>query len=192
MKTFSDQLFPTDIAYGTSGGPEYATDIVITKSGKEQRNCNFQRPRYRYNVAHGVKNQQQLLQLISFFRNHKGQAIGFRFKDWVDYQAHNQNLKPITTKEYQLVKFYDTDERIITKPVINSVQLYQNKKKIESNRYQIDYKSGRVTFDQEVSGSLTADFHFDVPVRFAHDKLSASMDNYNAYSWADISLVEIL
>jgi uncharacterized protein (TIGR02217 family) len=84
--------FPTDIAYGSAGGPEYSTDIVITQSGYEQRNANWLQARARYNVAHGVKTQAQLNTLIAFFRSRKGRADGFRFKDWTDYQATAQAI----------------------------------------------------------------------------------------------------
>lgn len=89
---FVEVRFPTDIAYGSAGGPEYSTDIVITQSGYEQRNVNWSQARARYNVAHGVKTQEQLDTLIAFFRARKGRADGFRFKDWTDYQATAQRI----------------------------------------------------------------------------------------------------
>ena len=49
---FIEVRFPTDIAYGSAGGPEYSTDIVITQGGYEQRNVNWSQARARYNVAH--------------------------------------------------------------------------------------------------------------------------------------------
>jgi hypothetical protein len=73
---FHEVRFPTDISYGSSGGPEFSTDIVITSSGHEQRN-------------------------------------------------------------------------------------------------------------------ITADFEFDVPVRFDTDRLSARLESYGVSSWTDIPLVEI-
>lgn len=52
---FIETRFPDDISYGSGGGPEYLTDIVITESGHEKRNIGWAAPRGRYNVAHGVK-----------------------------------------------------------------------------------------------------------------------------------------
>ena len=89
---FVEEQFPTDISYGSSGGPEFSTDIVTAQSGHEQRNSNWAEARARYNVAHGVKSQTQLDALIAFFRARKGRACGFRFKDWIDYKASNQLL----------------------------------------------------------------------------------------------------
>ena len=48
---FIETQFPTDISYGSSGGPEYATDVVISQSGAEQRNVNWTQARARFTVA---------------------------------------------------------------------------------------------------------------------------------------------
>jgi len=39
--------------------------------------------------------------------------------------------------------------------------------------------------------TITADFQFDVPVRFDTDRLSATIDSYGSNSWRDIPIVEI-
>src|SRR5688500_4642354 len=107
---FIEIRFPTDISYGSGGGPEYSTDIVITQSGYEQRNANWAQARASYNVAHGVKTQAQLDTLIAFFRARKGRADGFRFKDWTDYQATGQALGTGDGVQtgFQLVKSYSS------------------------------------------------------------------------------------
>ena len=38
---------------------------------------------------------------------------------------------------------------------------------------------------------ITADFEFDVPVRFDTDRLSARLDDYGVNSWNDIPLIEV-
>ncbi|MGE3714831.1 MAG: DUF2460 domain-containing protein, partial [Alphaproteobacteria bacterium] len=127
---FVEARFPTDIAYGSVGGPEYSTDIVMTASGHEQRNINWAEARARYNVAHGIKSQIQLDALIAFFRARKGRANGFRFKDWTDYQASAQHIGTGdgSTVSFQLRKQYIngsvTENRTITKPVDGSLTIY--------------------------------------------------------------------
>src|SRR6185295_947457 len=124
---FIETRFPTDIAYGSAGGPEYSTDIVITQSGYEQRNANWSAARARYNVAHGVRTQAQLDDLIAFFRARKGKAHGFRFKDWTDYKIVAQVLGTGTGSQtaFQLVKTYTsggvTETRILAKPVAGTL-----------------------------------------------------------------------
>ena len=196
---FIEVAFPSDIAYGSAGGPEYSTDIVITHGGYEQRNVNWAQARARYNVAHGVKTQAQLDALIAFFRARKGRADGFRFKDWSDYKATAQAIGTGngTNKIFQLVKTYSSgnivETRTITKPVSGSVSVYVNSVLQSDSSYSLDTTTGKITFvTAPANGSVvTADFEFDVPVRFDTDRLSATLDSYGVSSWNDIPLVEI-
>lgn len=72
--TFHEVRFPDDIAYGATGGPEFATSVVATASGYEQRNINWSSARGRWDVTSGLKKQTQLDTLIAFFRARKGRA----------------------------------------------------------------------------------------------------------------------
>lgn len=196
--SFVEVRFPDDISYGSSGGPEYATDVVATESGHEQRNINWQDARARYNVAHGVKTQAQLDALIAFFRARKGRAIGFRFKDWGDYRGINQLLGTGdgSAVQFQLVKRYasgGTEEmRAITRPVAGTVNIYLDSM-LKTSGVTVDTVSGLVTLSPAPGAgvSVTADYEFDVPVRFDTDLLSASIDAYGVHSWHDIPLVEL-
>lgn len=196
---FIETRFPTDIAYGSAGGPEYSTDIVITQSGYEQRNANWSQARARYNVAHGVKTQTQLNSLIAFFRARKGRADGFRFKDWTDFKATAQAIGTgnASTTQFQLVKTYIsggiTDTRTITKPVSGTLNIYFNSVLQSGSLYSLNTTNGMVTFTTApASGvAITADFEFDVPVRFDADRMVSTLDSYGSYSWSEIPIVEI-
>lgn len=85
--TFHEIRFPEDISYGSTGGPEFSTNIIETNNGSEYRRINLSYPRNKYNVMYNTKSKDQLVRLIHFFYIHKGKAIGFRFKDWLDYKA---------------------------------------------------------------------------------------------------------
>jgi uncharacterized protein (TIGR02217 family) len=87
MSGFHEVRFPDNIAYGATGGPEFATTVVATGSGHEKRNVNWSEARGRWDVASGLKKQAQIDELIAFFRARRGKAYGFRFKDWTDYKA---------------------------------------------------------------------------------------------------------
>lgn len=196
--SFDEIQFPPDISYGSSGGPTYATDIVISASGYEQRNISWAQARARYNVAHGVKTKAQLEQLIAFFRARKGRAIGFRFKDWTDYTANAQILGTgnAARTSFQLVKRYNSgaseEVRVITKPVSGSVVVKVNGA-VRTSGFTIDYTKGLVQFSvAPLTGqTVSADFAFDVPVRFDTDRLSATLDEYGVHSWLDIALIEV-
>lgn len=198
MTGFADVQFPPDISYGSSGGPEYTTDIVISSSGHEQRNVNWSQARLRYNVAKGVKTASQLSNLIAFFRARKGRAYGFRFKDWSDFRAVGEVLGTGdgSTTEFQLVKRYVSggvqETRSITKPVAGTVSVYKNAV-LQNSGVSVNMNTGVVTFTTAPANgqSITANFEFDVPVRFDTDRLAATMDSYGTHSWEDIPLVEI-
>lgn len=196
--SFVETQFPSDISYGSSGGPEYATDIVITHGGHEQRNINWSQARARYNVAHGVKTKVQLESLIAFFRARKGRAIGFRFKDWTDFKVTGQSLGTGNgvLNQFQLIKTYSnggTEEyRTISKPVNSTVKIYKAGV-LQTSGVTINHTTGLVVFTTAPNSgqAITADFEFDVPVRFDTDRLAATLDAYGVQSWQDIPLIEV-
>lgn len=190
--SFVEVQFPTDISYGANGGPIFLTDVVATVSGHEQRNSKWSQSRAKYNVASGIKTEAQWQALIAFFRARRGMAIGFRFKDWSDYKAENQPLKSLGGNEYQLVKQYVSGaavyEREISKPVTGTVKLYEDSI-LQASGWSIDTATGIIT--TSLSGTLSADFEFDVPVRFDTDEMSISMDSFDAGNWGSIPLIEV-
>lgn len=85
-----------------------------------------------------------------------------------------------------------TESRTITKPVSGTISIYFNGVLQSSALYSANLTNGQITFISApgVGVNITADFEFDVPVRFDIDRLSASMDDYAVGSWNDIPLVE--
>ena len=77
MSGFHEVRFPDNIAYGATGGPEFATTVVATGAGHEKRNVNWAEARGRWDVASGLKKQAQIDELIAFFRARRGKAYGF-------------------------------------------------------------------------------------------------------------------
>jgi uncharacterized protein (TIGR02217 family) len=195
---FADVQFPPDISYGSTGGPEYATDVVISTSGYEQRNVTWSQARARYNVAKGVKTKDQLATLIAFFRARKGRAYGFRFKDWTDYvgTAEPIGAGDASSTQFQLAKRYSnggvSETRSITKPVSGTVRIYKDAV-LQTSGVSVSASTGVVTFTSAPADgvAITADFEFDVPVRFDTDRLAASLDSYGTHSWQDIPLIEV-
>ena len=195
---FIETRFPTDISFGSAGGPEYSTDIVITQGGHEQRNINWSAARARYNVAYGVRTQEQLSALITFFRARKGRADGFRFKDWTDYKATAQSIGTGngTATSFQLIKTYTsggiTETRTITKPVSGTVKIYLDGV-LQTTGVSTSTVTGVATFTTAPANgkAITADFEFDVPVRFDTDRLSAVLENYGVATLSDIPVIEV-
>jgi uncharacterized protein (TIGR02217 family) len=198
MQDFVEIRFPTDIAYGSSGGPAFSTDVTISQNGYEQRNSNWQQARARYNVAHGLKTRVQMDALIAFFRARHGRAVGFRFKDWSDYQANTQGIGvgDGMRREFQLIKRYGSggQEQIrpILKPVVGSVEVRVNDL-LQTSGVSVDTSNGVVSFvTAPVNGAIiTASFEFDVPVRFDTDALDVTLEEIEAFTANAIMLVEL-
>ena len=52
---FHEVLFPVDIALRARGGPRRRTDVVVTGSGREERNARWAHSRRHYEAGYGVK-----------------------------------------------------------------------------------------------------------------------------------------
>ena len=171
----------------------------MTGSGYEQRNINWSQAKCKYQAAHGVKNENQMRRLLAFFRARRGKAYGFRFKDWLDFTGSREMIgvgdgKTIT---FQLIKTYIddagyTEVRKIRKPVTGTVRVYLDGAE-QTDGWSVNFTTGIVTFtatpDTEVI--ITADYEFDVPVRFDTDHCPLSIKEWDIYSWDNIPLVEI-
>ena len=198
MTGFHEVRFPDNIAYGATGGPEFATTVVVSGAGHEQRNVNWAEARGRWDVGSGLKDQARLDELIAFFRARKGRAYGFRFKDWTDYKATGQLLGTgdDARTQFQLVKHYPSGSvieiRPVTKPVAGTVRIYQDA--IEQLAgWSVDVTTGLITFTAApmVGVQITADFEFDVPVRFDTDHMAVTIETFGLHRWQQIPIVEL-
>jgi uncharacterized protein (TIGR02217 family) len=157
MAAFAEVRFDTGyIIYGTSGGPEFSTDIVAVNSGSEFRNANWSYAKGQWDYGERKVLEAELILIRNFFRARKGRAQGFRFKDWADYKDENNGIVGLTgladgtVGPFQLVKKYtsgtDNDYRLIIKPVAGTVTLYDNGTLIDASYYTVDTTTGLVTF----------------------------------------------
>src|SRR5574337_292563 len=134
--------FPDDLAVWAMGGVCFNTTVVGSTSGREERNILWQFGRGRWDLQNTFRKNGQAADgltvqyLRNFFRYMKGQAYGFRFRDWTDYQDEGHGIlgAPVTSYShapapsgtgtgiptYQLYKAYAAtplaDYRIISKP----------------------------------------------------------------------------
>lgn len=195
---FAETQFPTDIAYGSSGGPVFSTEVVVGHNGSERRNQSWSQARARYNLGSGIKTPEQMAALIAFFRARAGRATGFRFKDWSDFVGLNQPLGigNGTRRQFPLVKRYSDGGqqqlRPITKPVHGSVTIYANGVAV-SEGVSVNPTNGVVTFTIAPAAgiTLTADYEFDVPVRFDTDHLDVALEDVGTQNVRDIALIEL-
>jgi uncharacterized protein (TIGR02217 family) len=145
-----------------------------------------------------LKKQAQIDELIAFFRARRGRAYGFRFKDWTDYKATGQLLGTgdDAKTQFQLVKHYPSgsaiEVRTITKPVAGTVKVYLDGA-LQLSGWSVDTTTGLVTVNTApaLGVEVTADFEFDVPVRFDTDHMAVTIETYRLHAWQQIPIVEI-
>lgn len=199
---FYEINFPENVSIKSKYYIEYDTQINRSKNGREQRVSNKDEPLLYYNIVSGIKTKEEIDSIIKLFKFVKGRAIGFRFKDWLDYSAINQTIGvgDDETVEFQLIKTYTTilnNENIIhirkiTKPVKSTVNIFVGGVNYNDN-LTINYTNGKIIFKNPVPMNevITANFEFDVPVRFDNDTLEILMRNINSGEINNIRLIGI-
>jgi uncharacterized protein (TIGR02217 family) len=184
--------------------------VVETDSGAESRNQRWSYPRHKYDIGYGIRTLDRLENLLSYFHVVAGKAIGFRYKDWMDFKSCARTGTPATTDSaigtgtgslatFQLVKTYTqgayTRARKIVKPIASTVLVaVAGTTKTVTTHYTLDATTGIVTFTggnlPTAGQAVTAGFEFDVPCRFDSDDLPISLD-YLKSGAASVLLIEL-
>jgi uncharacterized protein (TIGR02217 family) len=196
MRNFLEIRLPENISLAAEGGAQYSTDVVTSATGYEYRNVNWINSRAKYNLAPAICSEDELSELISFFRICKGKAIGFRFKDFSDFRVNDQLIAngDGLTKTFQLMKSYQLgaleEIRNISKPVEGKISIKIDGKSVD---FKCDFTTGKIDFEHApyIGAGIYADFEFDVPVRFDTDHLSSSLQAYVEQNIKDIPIVEL-
>jgi uncharacterized protein (TIGR02217 family) len=200
---FEDVNFPLEIGAEASVAPAFSTNVVTSSSGNEFRNANWQQARLRFDAGPGVRSDADIETLLAFFRARRGAAVGFRFRDTYDFSscgmtgAASANDQQIGAGDGVAVRFTLTktysggEERRITRPVAGSVRVAVNGDE-QASGWSLG-PMGEVQFDTPpAAGSVvTAGFLFDVPVRFADDRIEVNRATFLAGEAPSVPLIEI-
>ncbi|KAB7649026.1 DUF2460 domain-containing protein [Polymorphobacter fuscus] len=205
MASFHDVRFPLQLGFGAAGGPEFSTQIVVTGSGHEQRNSQWSDALVHYDAGVGIRSEADLALLVAFFRARRGQAHGFRFRDPIDHRSGSGAAVAATdaqlgigdggTTRFALVRHYgdgdDVQVRRITRPVAGSVVVAIDGV-VQASGWQLA-DLGQVDFDvpPPPGAVVTAGYEFDVPVRFAADRIDVSIAGWRAGELPSVPLVEL-
>ena len=202
VDSFDDVRFPVALGREASVEPSFSTAVVTGAGGGEQRNSEWADARLRFDAGPGVRGEADLHALIAFFRARRGAAIGFRFEDPFDNSSNGMAGAPgaadqalgtgdgIRT-EFALVKHYGGQERRITRPVAGSVRV--SVAGVERVSGWALGPLGTLSFEAPPGAgeAVRAGFRFDVPVRFAEDRLSVSRATFEAGEIASVPLIEV-
>lgn len=179
MTLFLNELLDLDVLVGARCRPRYSTDIVTTDGGYEVRNSRWRYPLHQveFDVMPGLRADDEAIEaFVDTFHAVGGAAGTFRFHNWRDLPVVGQQIGTGdgSTLQFQLYKSYVrgalTRTRKITRPVPDTLTVYSNG---VPTAVGIDYETGIITFSiaPPLGFVITADFEFDMPVRFADDEV---------------------
>ncbi len=210
MAAFHDVRFPFELGFGAAGGPAFSTQVVVTGSGAEQRNAQWSDARQEYDAGLGLRSESDLQKLLTFFRARRGQAHGFRFLDPLDSSSAPDGGEPsptdqligigdgITTR-FPLIKTYGDagladdppQSRRITRPWSGSVQVAVAGTPLLDDWAVSDGGVVDFAIPPAQGAIVTAGFRFDVPVRFATDRIEVSIAGWRAGELPSVPLIEL-
>jgi len=207
MQAFDDVLYPIALGREAAVFPEFATAVTVTASGHERRNSLWSDARLRFDVGPGIRSDAELGVLIAFFRARRGQARGFLLRDPSDYSTNAMTGTPGPADQllgigdglaarFALLKRYGADEvgaqlRRITRPRGESLRVSVGD--VERTTGWTLEPGGTILFDvaPAAASEVRAGFLFDVPVRFAEDRLEIAGSFTEAGEAPSVPLIEV-
>ena len=204
MQAFDNVLYPFELGRAASVSPEFSTSVLVTASGHERRNTLWSDARLHFDVGPGIRSERELSQIIEFFRARRGAARAFLISDPFDFSSNGMtdsvtaNDQLLGTgdgsiSQFQLVKRYgesDPQVRPITRPQGSTIRVSVDGAEVFNWSL---LEGGKIQFDlPPASGAeVRAGFLFDIPVRFAEDRIDVSGFNFLAGEAPSIPLVEV-
>lgn len=156
------------------------------------RTAGWAEARTSYDVGPGVRSEADIAQLLAFFRARMGSARGFRLRDPFDSVGVDEAIGTgdgVATR-FALVRRYGANSRRITRPIAGSVSVKLGG--VATAAFAVA-DGGWVELDAAPpsGAAVTASFTYDVPVRFAEDRLSVSLATFLAGAAPSVPLVEV-
>ena len=200
---FEEVQFPPKISYGSSGGPGFKTSAFAVDSGLIGGVAVWEKLRARYDVVLDYLTTAEMELVQNHFYAMRGRAIGFRYKDWSDFNITSQNffVADGTATVYPLFKRYASGafkfDRPISKLVASTVSGFtlDGVAKTEGVDFTVNYNTGEFTMTvapvRGVVGHIGA-VEFDVPVRYDTDILDIQIPDYEQRVVSSVPMVEIL
>jgi len=153
LQSFVEERLDMGYDYGSAGGPEFRTEIVEDAGGHEARNAAWQHARGDWDLGSRNISKEKLEYIQAFFRARRGRAVGFRYRDWADWQATAEPITATGKPQLQLTKTYasaagDVYVRPIFKPIAGIVM---TRDAAAFSAYTLDTATGVITLDADGS-----------------------------------------
>ena len=205
MLPFDDLPYPLALGRDAMVSPEFSTSVAVTASGFERRNSLWSNARLRFDVGPGIRSDAELGVLLAFFRARRGAARGFRLRDPTDFSSNAMTSAPGMTDQllgtgnglttdFPLSKAYGSGDamqlRRITRPLAASILISVDG--VASSGWTLrDGGIIRFAAPPAAGKAVRAGFLFDVPVRFAEDKLEVAGSVFAAGEAPSVPVIEI-
>jgi uncharacterized protein (TIGR02217 family) len=196
VQPFDEVDFPIALGREASVLAEFSTAIVTAQSGAEQRSPDWESAKMRYDVGPGVRSESDVRALVDFYRARRGPGVAFRFRDPFDAEAAGELLDvgDGVRTEFPLVKRYGDEAqapiRRITRPVAGSVAVAVGGVAVSAWSL-LPFGVLSFAVPPGAGAEVRASYAFDVPVRFAEDRLEVSRATFLAGEIASVPLVEV-
>lgn len=191
--SFIEERLLDNLSGGFAGGPTWKTRRVGLRSGIERRNIDRSRPLHRFQGSWDRREVGVAETLIAAFNATAGAAIGFRFRNWLDYQADNAPLTTATggSQSIQLSKRYPFGATFRTVPIRkpnSDVVILANGEPISAT---VSTTTGMVQFSALPGDIITWSGTFDLPVTFDSDEFMATIEQTHIYT-IEVTIAEDL
>jgi len=182
--------------------------VVTLRSGYEERNSVWADSRREYDAGLGIRNLDDLHDVLAFFEARLGRLYGFRWKDWADYKSCPPTQRVSSSDQgvgfgdgvrtqFQLVKTYISGPsaytRTIKKPVNGTVVVEVDGAPVSQAYYSVNPETGLLTFNNPPANNaeVRVGFEFDVPVRFTNDHIDVTVDLFNVGQVPQVNVIEV-
>jgi uncharacterized protein (TIGR02217 family) len=206
MLAFDDLPYPLALGRDATVIPEFSTSVAVTASGFERRNSLWSDARLRFDVGPGIRSEAELGELLGFYRARRGAARGFRLRDPSDFSSKAMTGTPTMLDQllgtgdgvqtrFALIKRYgdgtEAQLRRITRPIAASLLVSMDGVAAPTG-WALEPFGELVFAAPPPSGKqVRAGFLFDVPVRFAEDRLEISGAAFAAGEAPSVPIVEV-
>jgi len=201
---FDPVCFPEDISYGSAGGPEFLTEITELDGGTDRAVARLPAPRERWNIAWGVRKEDDVDRLMRFFLCRRGRAAGFYFQIPNDRRATDQllGIGDGYEVEFTLCKTYESGGRTFTRSRLwlgpgSTLDIALDTTVTVDGEVAtgvtLDIVNSKIVFNDapEYGAEVRASFGFMVRARFDTDYLPSRLEDYQAES-AEVPIIEII
>ncbi len=205
MQAFDDVLYPFALGQTAAVAPEFSTSVLVTAAGHEVRNSKWSDARMHFDVGPGIRSEAELGELIAFFRARRGAARGFRLSDPFDCSSNGMVGTPTASDQligigdglstdFALTKSYGSGEdpqiRRITRPRAETIRVSLDGAELAEWEL-LDLGVVRLATAPAEGTEIRAGFLFDIPVRFAEDRIDISGSHFEAGGAPSVPLIEI-